>query len=215
MSGSPLVDRAYKEIRHKLLNGEYLPGSLLSESELALGLNMSRTPIRDAIRLLEKEGFVQTLTKRGIRVSTVEVKELCDMFDLLTALYLFALEVVEQYQIKVEMETMKHHYMRVVQASEQHNNREYYENGMLIMRILLESIHNSSILNTFDAYKDKILFFAVGHRTYQSSNRPYTGIKGYGDFLNCMSAGDYRGARKSILDKKWYIRDELIRSIGL
>jgi DNA-binding GntR family transcriptional regulator len=212
MSGSPLVEIAYEKIRHRLLNADYSPGVLLSESGLAAELNMSRTPVRDAIRLLEKEGFVQTLTKRGIRVNTIEINELFDMFDLLTALYLFTLDIVEQYHDEIDLERMRAYLDKVIEASENKRYREYYENGLLFMRTLLETIHNRHILQTFDMYKDKILFFVVAHRSYKNPNRPYTGKKAYSEIYRYLSEGDIRGAKKEILNSKWHVRDELVRS---
>ncbi len=211
MSGSPLVEIAYEQIRHNLLNADYAPGMLLSESELAAQLNMSRTPIRDAIRLLEKEGFVQTLSKRGIRVNAIEVQELFDIFDLLTALYLYTLDVVEQYSGEINLPKMKTHLDALIEASELKKYRDYYENGLLFMRTLLETIHNRHILQTFDAYKDKILFFVVVHRSYKRPNRPFTGKVVYTELYERLMEGDIRGARQTLRNSKWHVRDEVIR----
>ena len=76
MSNPPLVETAYLHIRQKLLNGDFLPGTLLSENELATEMSMSRTPVRDAMALLSREGFVETLKKRGILVKGIDIKEL-------------------------------------------------------------------------------------------------------------------------------------------
>ncbi|MEK3914184.1 GntR family transcriptional regulator [Paenibacillus sp. FSL H7-0331] len=212
MSGASLVEYAYEKIRQRLLNADYSPGVLLSEGELAAQLNMSRTPIRDAIRLLEKEGFVQTLTKRGIRVNTIEINELFEMFDLLTALYLFTLDIIEQYHDEIDLERMGAYLGEIIGASEQKRYREYYENGLLFMRTLLETIHNRHILQTFDSYKDKILFFVVAHRFYKNPNRPFTGKNIYSEILRYLTAGDIQGAKKEILNYKWNVTDELLRS---
>jgi len=211
MSGSPLVEIAYEQIRHNLLNADYAPGMLLSESELASQLNMSRTPIRDAIRLLEKEGFVQTLSKRGIRVNAIEVQELFDIFDLLTALYLYTLDVVEQYRGEFNLPKMKTYLDALIEASDRKKYRDYYENGLLFMRTLLETIHNRHILQTFDAYKDKILFFVVVHRSYKRPNRPFTGRMVYTELYERLVEGDIQGAKQTLRNSKWHVRDEVIR----
>jgi DNA-binding GntR family transcriptional regulator len=212
MSGSPLVEMAYEKIRQGLLNADYSPGVLLSESDLAAQLNMSRTPVRDAIRLLEKEGFVQTLSKRGIRVNTIEINELFDMFDLLTALYLFALDIIEEYHDEIDLVKLRYYLDKVIDASEHKRYREYYESGLLFMRTLLETIDNRHILQTFDLYRDRILFFVVAHRSYKKPNRPYTGKKTYSEIFRYLTEGDIRGAKKEILHSKLQVRDELLRS---
>lgn len=212
MSSSKLVEVAYEKIRQSLLNAEYSPGTLLSESELALQLNMSRTPIRDAIRLLEREGFVKTLTKRGVQVNTIEIKDLFDIFDVLTALYLFTLDIVEQHDDEINLPVMKRHLEQIIEASEQRKYREYYESCMLFMRTLLETIHNPHMLQTFDSYRDKILFYVVAHRSHTNPNRPYTGKKTYTEIYERLAAGDIAGAKAPIINSKWQLKDELLRA---
>lgn len=212
MSELPLVDIAYRQIRQKLLNGDYLPGTLLSESELAAGLNMSRTPIRDAITLLAREGFVETLKKRGILVKGVDIKELYDMFDLMTALYFYVLDVVEHHQYEIDLASMKEYLDRLIEASERKHYRDYYENCLFFMRTLLSTIHNQSILQTFDMYKDKILYFVVIHRSFNSPNRPYTGKKLYAEIYRLLAEGSIADTKKAILESKWNVREELVRN---
>ncbi|TMV43927.1 GntR family transcriptional regulator [Paenibacillus mesophilus] len=215
MSEMPLVEIAYQDIRQKLLNAEYLPGHLLSESELANGLNMSRTPVRSAIAQLEKEGYVETLKKRGILVKAIDIKELYDIFDLMTALYFFSLDVAEQQQYEIDLDRMQLFLNQLIEASEHKKYRDYYENGLLFMQTILEAIDNRAILQTFQAYKDKLLFFVVAHRSLKGSNRPYTGKKLYADILRLLRDGNFKAAKQAILESKWNAREMLLRSVTL
>lgn len=54
-------ETAYRILRHRLLNGTIAPGTRLLESELAQEISVSRTPIREALRKLESDGFVQRI----------------------------------------------------------------------------------------------------------------------------------------------------------
>lgn len=211
MSDLPLVDIAYQEIRQKLLDGQYLPGSLLSESDLAGKLNMSRTPVRAAISQLEKEGFVETLNKRGVLVKEINVHELYDMFDLLNALYIYALDQFDEHSYDLDLDTFKTYLDRLTEASVEKRDREYYENGLLFMRTILETLDNRCIEQTFDRYKDKILFFVVAHRSMEGKHRPYTGKKLYADIYRFLSEKNYREAKLKILESKRNLREELVR----
>lgn len=211
MSESPLVDVAYQAIHHKLLNGIYLPGMLLSESELSEELGMSRTPVRAAVSLLEKEGFVRTLKKRGILVQGVEVQELYDIYDLLTALYVFALDRIEEYHYEMDLETLRVYLDEMNRASENKENRKYYECGLMFMRTMLSTIENRSILETFDRYKDKLLFFVVAYRSTAGSNRPYTGKRLYAELLRHFTDKNYSEAKKYLQHFKLGSQEELLR----
>lgn len=73
---------AYLTLRQAIDDGRYPPGTRLKEVELARQLSMSRTPIRDAFRQLQRDGAVEIVPNRGAVVRTVEADELGDMYAL-------------------------------------------------------------------------------------------------------------------------------------
>lgn len=87
-----LVEQAYGEIRRRILDNEYAQGHQVLEQELAAELGMSRTPIREALVRLQNENFVQLIPRHGMRVVPLSVNDLRDMYEVLTALELTAIE---------------------------------------------------------------------------------------------------------------------------
>jgi DNA-binding GntR family transcriptional regulator len=76
-------------VREAILRGQLASGARVNEQELARGWNVSRTPIRDALRRLEAEGLVQTVPGRGVvvaRPSRVDVDELYEILEALEGL---------------------------------------------------------------------------------------------------------------------------------
>src|SRR6516225_1215606 len=94
MSSKSLIDIAYTKIRQKIILGDFMLGTLLSENELANELNMSRTPIRTAISHLESEGFVVSLKNRGILVKEISVKEILDMIEVMITYQIQAIDSI-------------------------------------------------------------------------------------------------------------------------
>lgn len=86
----PLRDVVYKTIRNAILKGELKPGSRLMEIHLASSLGVSRTPVREAIRLLEREGLAVTYPRRGAQVAHMSVKDLEDVIEIREALDVLA-----------------------------------------------------------------------------------------------------------------------------
>ena len=81
-----LKDRAYQYVRAKLAVGDFLPGRGLSDRTLAKEMGVSRTPVREAIRQLETEGFVVQVRGSGTyprRLTEEEIVELYDLRELL------------------------------------------------------------------------------------------------------------------------------------
>lgn len=79
---SRAVDRAYATIRAAILASEFESGDSLREEELADRTGVSRTPVREALRKLAAEGFVQILPNRGARVATWSLADVREIFGL-------------------------------------------------------------------------------------------------------------------------------------
>ena len=83
--------QAYVSIRNAILDDRFKPGALLSENRLARSLGMSRTPVREALKALEREGLVEIVNGVGIFVRQVTLKEIFDLFEVRAALECAAL----------------------------------------------------------------------------------------------------------------------------
>ncbi len=77
-----LTDKAYKAIEELIVTLQLAPGSLLSESVLAKQLDIGRTPIREALQRLAREGLVVILPRRGILVSDINVRTHLDLLEV-------------------------------------------------------------------------------------------------------------------------------------
>lgn len=78
----PLRDVVFRTLRQEILTGELKPGERLMEIHLANRLGVSRTPIREAIRILELEGLVTMTPRRGAEVANITEKNLRDVLEV-------------------------------------------------------------------------------------------------------------------------------------
>lgn len=77
--------KAYQEIKHRILTMQLKPGNIVSELAVAKELQLSRTPVREAIKRLEHEGLVASENRRK-RVYIVTIHEVNEIFDLKVAI---------------------------------------------------------------------------------------------------------------------------------
>lgn len=82
MNNKTLKDKAYKYIKEKILNCEYLPGSFLDEKILITEINSSRTPIREALNKIEQENLIKIIPKKGVMVNELSLKNILDIYQL-------------------------------------------------------------------------------------------------------------------------------------
>jgi DNA-binding GntR family transcriptional regulator len=82
----PLRDKVIDELRRRIIDGVYEPGDRLTEERLAVDFGVSRNPVREAIRVLEAEGFLLAQPRRGAVVASMSVQDVVDLFDVRLAL---------------------------------------------------------------------------------------------------------------------------------
>lgn len=82
---------------HRIMNGDYAPGARLKEEELAESYAVSRGPVREAFRLLERRGFVEIVPRHGARVREFDPADLASLFSVRAVLLgLAARQATEQ-----------------------------------------------------------------------------------------------------------------------
>lgn len=91
-STQPLRDNVYKTLRDAILKGDIEPGARLMEIHLSNSLGVSRTPVREAIRMLEQEGLAITSPRKGACVAHMTIKDLQDVIEIRKALDILAVK---------------------------------------------------------------------------------------------------------------------------
>ena len=82
----PLREMVFESLREAIIQGRLRPGERLMEIQLAEEMGVSRTPVREAIRKLELEGFVVMVPRKGAYVAGISVKDIVDVFEVRAAL---------------------------------------------------------------------------------------------------------------------------------
>lgn len=103
MTETTTVENIYIELKKRIIRNIYAPGEIISENSLAAEFNVSRTPVREALKTLQNEKWVITIPKIGIQVSTIEVNELRNNFDVRKALETLVITTVIEKDIPEEV----------------------------------------------------------------------------------------------------------------
>ena len=105
--GSRLLrDTVYEQLRADLISCALAPGTEIREAELAARFDMSKSPVRDALMRLEREGLVITLPRQGYRVAPVSLTDVLDMFQLRAALERACVERIVTYTSQEQLDEL-------------------------------------------------------------------------------------------------------------
>lgn len=103
----PLRNVVFQTLRTAILTGELKPGERLMELQLADKLGVSRTPIREAIQMLEKEGLAEIVPRKGAHVAKMTEKDLIDVLMIRKTLENLALRTACELITKEELVELK------------------------------------------------------------------------------------------------------------
>jgi DNA-binding GntR family transcriptional regulator len=105
-SGRLLRDTVYAQLRADMISCKLAPGTEIREAELAARFAVSKSPVRDALMRLEREGLVITLPRQGYRVAPVSLSDVLDMFHLRAALERACMERIVLHASDEQLKTL-------------------------------------------------------------------------------------------------------------
>ena len=117
----PLREIVFETLRDAIINQVLRPGERLMEIQLAEEMGVSRTPVREAIRKLELEGFVVMVPRRGVYVAGISMKDIHEVFEVRSALEALAASLAAERITEEELEEMER---RLVEEAKETEDRK-------------------------------------------------------------------------------------------
>lgn len=116
----PLREVVFETLREAILTAKLEPGERLMEIQLAEEMGVSRTPVREAIRKLELEGFVVMVPRKGAYVAGISLKDITDVFEVRASLEALAAGLAAERATDEEIEQLE----RSLLAYSEQTNRQ-------------------------------------------------------------------------------------------
>lgn len=143
-----LSEQAYNEIKDAICTGVISPGSILSENQVAAQLGMSRTPVREALRALASEGFVEIRNGIGAYVKPLSSKDMEDLYEVRCLLELQAIKTSIHRITDEEIDRFEQRFRELCEACERGENPgqgEFSELDWQLHSMLVENCTNNYI----------------------------------------------------------------------
>ena len=120
----PLKDLVYLELKHKILTGEIVSQTRLMEIDLSEKMNVSRTPIREAIKRLADDGLVKVEPRRGAYVANISIKDMLDVFEVREDMEGFVAKLAAQRITDEEKDSLREIAKEYEEAIEKADDKE-------------------------------------------------------------------------------------------
>ena len=151
-----LHDEIVKIVRRMILEGVLAPGTRISEAALCDELGVSRTPLREALKVLASEELVELTPNRGAWVTEITVEHVADMFEMMGALENLAGRLVASRAADEEVAELQDMHRRMVEHHREGRRQEYFDLNQAIHLQIVEYADNSVLAAAYADYAGKI-----------------------------------------------------------
>lgn len=154
-------DQVYQLLKEEICDGKYEPGYWLQEKEVADRLRVSRSPVREALRQLTRDGLVRDIPNKGVFVREFSIRDIQDVFDLRIMMESFALLHTDPGLDTASKETLLEMLGRIEQGHTQGDRKTYIEADILFHHYLIELCGNDFLVKAYGDIYSMIKQFCI------------------------------------------------------
>lgn len=155
----PLREVVSETLRQAIQDGVLQPGERLMEIPLAEELGVSRTPIREAIRKLELEGFVVMIPRRGTYVANISLKDITQVFEIRSALEELAAGLAAERITEEEIEELERMLVEISDHMESKDMERIVEADIKFHEVLYKASRNDRLAEIVNNLREQIIRF--------------------------------------------------------
>ncbi len=160
-SYKPLRELVLDAIRSAIINGILQPRERLMEIQMAEELGVSRTPIREALRKLELEGFIVMVPRKGAYVADLSFKDIADVFEIRIALEVLAAGLAAERITEEELEDMERLLVEKRDAIAQNNIDKLVEVDTKFHELIYQASRNERLSSIISNLREQIQRFRL------------------------------------------------------
>lgn len=201
----PLRDVAFQKLRQAILRGELAPGQRLMEIQLAEQLGVSRTPVREAIRMLEQDGLAVMIPRRGAVVSKISGKNLRDVLEVRRALEELAVVLSCSRMVEEDFGRMREANEKLAELLEGDDITAMAEADEAFHDIIYQASDNARLIQLEMQMREQMYRFRIEHLK-EKSKRDLV-LKAHERIISSLVERDTEKAREAIRD---HINDQEI-----
>lgn len=147
---------AYKEIRRRILDGDLAPAAPLSEYQLAELLQVSRTPVREALKRLEHEGLVRSIPNRGALVAELSVQDIMEIYQIREQLESLAAQIAAETMLVADVEKLEDELRRATVLAAKGHVEDTFESDVHLHKRIIEATRNGRLVSILATLDDQV-----------------------------------------------------------
>jgi DNA-binding GntR family transcriptional regulator len=196
-----LKEQVYEYLREQMRTGGLRPGSVIDMEETSGRLGVSKTPLRDALLLLEMEGFVSILPRRKVIVKPLTLQDIKDFYEILGALEATALSAAFDRLGNADLALMEALNAEMKRAIDGDDFDLYYEKNLAFHNVFLSLSGNVYLKKTVNTLKKRLYDFPRQQGFVKEWEQASIGE--HAALIACIRRGSMREAVEQIRSVHW------------
>ena len=175
-----IKEQVYQILKQKVCEQQYKPGQWLQEKELASYLNVSRSPVREALRMLANDGLVVEIPNKGIFVREFSRKDIMDIYDMRNMLESYAIAHSNANLSESSREELLETVHNLEEAQKNNDLKQYVEFDTQLHLQIIKLGGNPIINSTYERLRSMLqpfrIYSLMKHERFDSSVREHADI---------------------------------------
>ena len=192
-----LHEQVAQRLRQMLLEGRIAPGAKLNERELSERLNVSRTPLREAIKMLAAEGLVELLPNRGAVAVALTEADVAHTFEVMAGLEAQAGELAAQRITEAELAEIQAMHFEMMAAYTRRDLSAYYMLNARIHSAISAAAKNPVLAQVYQQVNARLQ--ALRFRSNQDGDKWKNAMKEHEKMIEALAAHDGAAMREVLL----------------
>jgi DNA-binding GntR family transcriptional regulator len=195
-------------LRQRIVEGHLAPGRKLNERELAESLRVSRTPLREAIKMLAAEGLVELLPNRGAVVAQMSEQDVADTFEVIAGLEGQSGELAAQRITDAELAEIRALHYEMLAAHTRRDLPTYYRINAQIHTLINAAARNKVLTQTWANVNARLQ--ALRFRSNVDEVKWKRAVKEHDGMVDLLAARDAAGMRSLMITHLLHKRDAVL-----
>lgn len=197
------ADRAYEHLRQMVMTYKFLPGEKINERALAMQIQASRTPLREALNRLVSEGLVTVATNEGFACRPLDPQEVFDLYELRAIIEAKGAKLATERASKTEIAQLEH-LLEAATPDDQH--AELVDRDVRFHESVARLSGNNELLRTIQNINSRVYFI----RWIDRVNRQQETDTAHAKIFHAMLAGEAQKASDLMYDHIYQRMEHII-----
>lgn len=208
-----LKQLVYDHLLRQIVSGDLPPNTRLMEADISKAMNVSRAPIREALNMLERDGFTKIIPHKGSVVAEVTMQNVYEIWEIRCVLEPYVAKASCNLIPKKRLQAIRHTLTKL----EAHPDRfdEYIESDYAVHNILYEYHTNEYLKNILEKLKaHSVRMRWITERQRKSPSMCLVSIKEHQSIIDALLAGEPDQVYNAVYTHLLNSKDRLIEAIG-